>query len=203
MHQVLSITSHFYEFEEPDGSTIKLSHELEKGKEYAVIVTTGGGLYRYRLNDQVRLEGHYRQAPLLRFIGKTEGVSDLFGEKIHEDHLRRILIRAFKKYGWQPDFYFVAPQLYPNNCCYTLFLESPLKDNDDSILQMELEQSLLQNFHYHYCRRLEQLGAFKIRRLPPGLRNNYYRQKSRMSRLGTAKYSLLEKPADWVEILSS
>ena len=200
---VLSVTSHFFEFEELNLSTVKLSHELETGKEYSVIVSTGGGLYRYRLNDRVRVEGHFQQAPLLRFIGKTEGVSDLFGEKVHVDHLRRILIRAFNKYECQPEFYFVAPQFSVNVCCYTLFLESPHTDNINAALQKKIEQELSHNFHYHYCRRLDQLGAFKIHRLPQGSRNSYFIHKSRMSRLGTVKYSLLEKQADWIRIFSS
>lgn len=202
LQHVLSITSHFYEFEEQDDSRVKLSHELEIGKEYTVIVSTGGGLYRYRLNDRVRVEGHFRQAPLLRFIGKTEGVSDLYGEKVHEDHLRRTLATVFRKYDCRPEFYFVAPQFYAGVCRYTLFLESPHTDSNDSTLQKEIEQSLLHNFHYDYCRRLDQLGEFKIHRVPPGARDTYFIHKSRLSQLGTVKYSLLEKQANWVEILA-
>ncbi len=138
----------------------------------------------------------------MKFIGKTEGVSDLFGEKVHVDHLRRTLIRAFEKCGCRPDFYFVAPQVSTDDCCYTLFLESPPTDNTDAALQKEIEQELSHNFHYRYCRHLGQLGEYKIHRLPQGARNAYFIHKSRLSRLGTVKYSLLEKQADWVNIFA-
>lgn len=202
LRHVLAVTSHFYEFEELVTLKVRLAHELEAGKEYAVIVTTGGGLYRYRLKDRVRVEGAFRQAPLLRFIGKTGGVSDLFGEKLHEDHLRRSLDGVFTDHACQPEFYFVAPQAYRNGYCYTLFLETPDTDVDDTLIEGEIERKLRHNFHYDYCRRLGQLGALKVYRLPQGARHAYFESKSRLSKSGTVKYALLEKQSDWVERLA-
>ena len=57
---VLSLQSHFFEFApatEPTDRTC-LAHELSIGKRYGVIVTTGGGLYRYRTGDIVTVEGN-------------------------------------------------------------------------------------------------------------------------------------------------
>lgn len=73
---ILSINSHFFEFIEQDGienkpgssnSGVKLAHELEKGKHYSVIITTGGGLYRYNLNDIIEVLGFKQECPLIRF----------------------------------------------------------------------------------------------------------------------------------------
>src|SRR5947209_7004149 len=45
----LSLLSHFFEFEEVDQTAlaIKLAHELQAGRRYSVLVTTGGALSRY------------------------------------------------------------------------------------------------------------------------------------------------------------
>src|SRR5262249_53619828 len=42
--------SHFFEFLE--GDSPRLAHELEEGGVYSVVVTTGGGFYRYCLEDR-------------------------------------------------------------------------------------------------------------------------------------------------------
>jgi hypothetical protein len=47
----LTIGSHFFEFLDPNGRA-RLAHQLEGGVEYTVVVTTAGGLYRYRLADR-------------------------------------------------------------------------------------------------------------------------------------------------------
>jgi hypothetical protein len=48
----LAVRSHFFEFQElTSAERIRLAHELELGGRYNVIVTTGGGLYRYQLRD--------------------------------------------------------------------------------------------------------------------------------------------------------
>src|SRR6202035_1674739 len=52
----LAVRSHFLEFESVNGQNemcdreARLAHELERGRRYAVIVSTGGGLYRYHLH---------------------------------------------------------------------------------------------------------------------------------------------------------
>src|SRR5262249_47808944 len=61
----LAIRSHFFEFEEGDGARCQLAHELDRGGRYRVVLTTAGGLYRYRLEDEVEVVGFRQQCPLL------------------------------------------------------------------------------------------------------------------------------------------
>ncbi len=75
--------SHFFEFLDPSGRPWLL-HELEPGGAYEVVVTTGGGLYRYRLGDRVRVTRRWRGVGLLAFEGRDR-VVDLVGEKLRED----------------------------------------------------------------------------------------------------------------------
>ena len=52
-------------------------HELEDGREYYVFVTTGEGLYRYDMNDIVRVNGRFFATPALEFVQKGKGVTNI------------------------------------------------------------------------------------------------------------------------------
>ena len=60
----------------------------------AVIVTTGGGLWRYRLGDLVEVDGFVAATPSLRFIGRGASVSALCGEKLNETFVTRAIEAA-------------------------------------------------------------------------------------------------------------
>ena len=63
----LAVRSHFFEFLESDAAGPRLAQELERGGRYRVVLTTGGGLYRYDLGDEVEVTGFAGECPLLRF----------------------------------------------------------------------------------------------------------------------------------------
>jgi hypothetical protein len=52
----LAVQSHFFEFVDAD-SRVHLANSLKQGEEYELVVTTSGGLYRYRLQDHVLVTG--------------------------------------------------------------------------------------------------------------------------------------------------
>ncbi|MCK7539921.1 MAG: GH3 auxin-responsive promoter family protein [Marinilabiliales bacterium] len=71
------MNAHFYEFINIADEKTYLAHELEIDNEYEVNIITGGGLYRYSLNDIVRVKGFYKKTPMLEFIGKKDKVLTL------------------------------------------------------------------------------------------------------------------------------
>lgn len=87
-----TLDTHFFEFVERDtwdrGEPQYLRLEsLRKGHDYYVIVTTPSGLYRYFINDLVRVVGRLHRTPLLRFVQKGKGVTSLTGEKLYESQV--------------------------------------------------------------------------------------------------------------------
>jgi hypothetical protein len=79
----------FFEFIKKDDKNtpnprVYLAHEVEVGEYYYLIVTTSSGIYRYDMNDIVRIEGFYNEFPMFRFIQKGAGVTTLTGEKLYE-----------------------------------------------------------------------------------------------------------------------
>ncbi len=152
---VLAADSHFFEFLTLDGES-QLADELAVGASYQVVVTTGGGLYRYRLGDLVEVTGHHGVLPVLRFIGRADKVTDLVGEKLNEafviNCLRDLQVPGFNLLVGTSD---PVPH-------YVLFTHSTSPG-----LAERLDAALRASFHYDYARRLVQLGPLEVRPARP------------------------------------
>ncbi len=75
---------HYHEFIDTNGVFTEIK-DLRTGGSYEVLITTGGGLFRYRSGDLVRVTGIGADGwPRLAFIGRVGVVSDLVGEKLNE-----------------------------------------------------------------------------------------------------------------------
>jgi hypothetical protein len=190
----LAIRSHFFEFLAEDGSP-NLAHELRVGHHYDVVVTTGGGLWRYRLGDRVEVERLIGRTPSLRFVGRVDAVVDRFGEKLNEAFVGRTLRAVIAAAGITTPFSMLALE----GTQYSLFIEShdPLPQS----LAAQLDDALRANPHYDYCRRLGQLQmptVFRIRRYA------YEQYITRLQQLGIragdAKPTPLSRYPNWATI---
>lgn len=88
---VLNPFGNFYEFITTDKKTIIPIQELEQGKEYNIVITGENGLYRYDIQDIIKMEGYYNSTPIISFQRKDECFSSLTGEKLHENHVLELL----------------------------------------------------------------------------------------------------------------
>jgi len=85
----------FFEFVPVGGGDPQLAAELELGADYELVVTTLGGLCRYRLGDVVRPVGyHCGGAPVVEFRYRAGQVLNARGEKISEEQLQRAVDAA-------------------------------------------------------------------------------------------------------------
>ncbi|MBX7096252.1 MAG: GH3 auxin-responsive promoter family protein [Myxococcaceae bacterium] len=73
----------FFEFLTGAGDVRTLA-ELQPGEEAEVVISQRSGLLRYRLGDRVAVTGLVGKTPALRFLGRSQAVSDLVGEKLNE-----------------------------------------------------------------------------------------------------------------------
>lgn len=206
----LAVRSHFFEFLPVHHSPFTihrsqlppplLVHELQPGCQYAVLITTGGGLYRYQLHDLVEVTGYRGTCPLLRFVGKESYISDWFGEKLNERHVREALDVICRRYAVQPVFAMVAYE--PLAGAYTLFIEAPTSA-DETLKQMgqALELALQENYHYRYCRQLGQLGPLQVFRIESEGRAAYLSFcQSHGQRVGDIKPLALHRLSGWAQI---
>ena len=87
-----TLDSNFFEFAERNSwergeRALVTLDGVRKGVDYYIVVTTPGGLYRYFINDLVRVTGSIGRTPLLRFVQKGRGVTNLTGEKLYESQV--------------------------------------------------------------------------------------------------------------------
>ena len=164
---------HFFEFKDKHGD-IRLKEELDIGEEYELILTTSGGLYRYNIGDMVQYNGNY----CFDFIGKSGNISDYFGEKLNEVHVRQ----AIAGDGFR--------MLVPSENQYLLYTETEVNIE-------QIEEELRQNFHYDYCRNLGQLQKIEVVKIQNGAQQ-YIDNCVRMGmRLGDIKPTYLSNKKGW------
>lgn len=165
----LALRSHFFEFREwhgqpmQDSSGTRLAHELQAGCRYEVIVTTGGGLYRYQLRDLVEVTGFENRCPLLRLIGRADRVSDLVGEKLGEPHVQVVLDRVFAVHRLAPRFAMVVP-VAEDMPRYRLYLQGSVEQLKTKRLDIarETEEGLRSNPYYRQAVQLGQLRPLEV-----------------------------------------
>jgi GH3 auxin-responsive promoter len=208
----LAVASHVLEFLEeaeadedgagPTEARPRLVDELEEGRTYAVVITTGGGLYRYALGDRVRVVGRAAATPRVEFVGRERQVSDLCGEKLHEGRVRQAVEAALREAAMAPAFTLVAPEA-GRPPAYALFLECPAATEAAlQALVRRVEERLLEGHHYAYCRRLGQLGPLRGFRVRGGGNRAYLeRLVAEGQRAGSVKPALLSRETGWSERL--
>lgn len=102
----------FYEFipvneldnENPTALSLE---EIETGKNYAIVITTSGGLWRYLIGDTVR----FTSIRPYKFIisGRTKHYINAFGEELMIDNADKALAQTCKETGAVVKEYTVAP----------------------------------------------------------------------------------------------
>lgn len=154
----LAVTSHFFEFLTNAGD-VRAAHQLERGMTYEVIVTNGGGLWRYRLGDRVECDGFCGATPTLRFLGRAGNVSDLCGEKLSEPFVAECLADLWPGGAGRPAAAYLRPCRFQNGSpAYLLVVDRAV----DHALDDHLDRLLCRNPHYDLARRLGQLQAPRI-----------------------------------------
>jgi hypothetical protein len=206
--QVLALRSHFFEFipeAEIDSSnpTILLANDLEVGKNYYILFTTSGGLYRYNINDVVKVTAFHNNAPAIEFQHKGGNISSFTGEKISESQVTEALSKTLCETGIKLRFFTVIPEFKPAPH-YQLLVEPDRSQNGDLSLEAfrklsnQFEQNLGRlNVEYKGKRESLRLAPVEIAVLPAG---TYEQLRKRLASAGVAdaqiKISHLNPKAD-------
>lgn len=196
--QPVAVKSHFYEFMD-DAGAVHLVHGLRAGQEYEVVVTTAGGLWRYRLRDRVQVTGFIGQTPSLRFLGRAGNVSDLFGEKLSEAFVTGAIRETLNTLKTTPSFVLLAPDEDSAGCRYTLYVEG----TPPSQIAGALDRALRKNPHYAYCQDLGQLLPLRLFVVAErGYEIFAKRQTANGGSLGGVKPSLVSRMSGWSNIFT-
>ena len=81
---VLMPKSVFFEFipmDDPECDKLLTLDQLEEGKEYEIVVTNFSGLYRYKIEDVIRITGFYNNTPRMEFLYRNNLAMNIANEK--------------------------------------------------------------------------------------------------------------------------
>jgi hypothetical protein len=187
----VAVCSHFFEFLD-ENNAVHPVEDLQESKVYEVVITTGGGLWRYRLGDLVEVTGFIERTPTLRFLGRVGTVSDRCGEKLSDAFMTQVIAKLCPA----APFAMLAPERWGEHWRYALFVEND--GEPPGQLTTQLDAGLSANPHYALCRRLGQLGPARVARVAG---NAYARfttaETARGMRLGDIKPAALSQRTDW------
>lgn len=191
----LAITSHVLEFEDGAGVAYP-AWRLEPGQAYRVLVTTGGGLYRYRLGDRVEVTGHLGRTPCIRFLGKEDRVSDRVGEKLDEAFVAQAIRGTLAPRSVEAGFAMLAPECDARGTGYVLFAHAARPVPHD--IAIALERALRVNPQYAWAVDLGQLRPVEVCEVGPDATARYLeRLRARGARLGDIKPAALSPLDGW------
>jgi len=186
---ILDIRHHYFEFipeEQADGAEPEAveATDLIEGRNYFIVLTTAGGLYRYNISDLVRCVGYHGKAPLIEFLNKGAHYSSLTGEKLSEHQAISAVEAAQRVAGLHVKSYLLVPT-WADPPYYSLLIEAddlPADEVSDRLagaVERELRQ---QNVEYVCKRDTRRLGPVRIVRIPEGSWKEF--QKRRLVRSG-------------------
>ena len=182
---VLAADSGFHEFISAAGDVLP-AWQLREGERYEVLLTTAGGLYRYRTGDRVECTGHAGDLPVLHFVGRCGLSSDLVGEKLTDDFVADCLQDL-------PGFAMLLPVAKPAG--YLL-----VSDGSHPVDLIRIDNRLCRNPQYAYARKLGQLPALQGKVLPDALLRFSAHEVAQGRRLGDVKLPALCLNADWLNM---
>ena len=156
---VLAINTNFYEFIPKEDMAKRqkrflLCDELEKGREYFIIVTTPGGLCRYNIDDIVMVKGFFNNTPMIEFVQKGLNAVSVMGEKLYESQMNEAVNRAVDKNKLLLEFFCasVQPDKPPRYIFLVEFDGSVSPGGKRELLKSIEEELRLENAEYKYVR---------------------------------------------------
>ncbi len=146
-------------------------HELEQDQLYYIFATTTSGLFRYDINDIVRVTGWINRTPTLEFVQKGRGVTNITGEKLSEYQVLEGVKAVRSEVGVDPTFFVVLAD--EANAQYLLCMELDVRPDSERIATVFDTSLQGLNVEYESKRKSERLGKVRFVLLPPGTGFDY------------------------------
>ncbi|MFI8941778.1 GH3 auxin-responsive promoter family protein [Streptomyces syringium] len=158
----LVVTASVYEFADadedlaPDTATLG-PHELEPGRDYHVVFSHVGGLYRYAVGDVVRVVDHDGGVPRLEYTGRGNR-SDHAGERLRDAQVVRAVEAALRAGGLE--LHNVACRVDRSRYEFAVAPRTPWNDEERERFTARLDDALRgESAGYRQARDGNRLGA--------------------------------------------
>ncbi|MCH7747397.1 MAG: GH3 auxin-responsive promoter family protein [Acidobacteria bacterium] len=197
-----TIHENFFEFVERDDwdggrKVFRTIEQIEQGKEYYIVPTTGTGLYRYFMNDIVRVTGSFHATPTIEFVQKGKGVTNITGEKLYESQVIDAVRSTEDETGLASGFFLMLADA--NRQVYRLVVECATptetwRTNTLGSIERKLGESNVEYAAKRASGRLQHLELLPVR---PGTGDAYKRHCLRQGqREGQFKLIVLQYQSD-------
>jgi len=140
--------------------TVLRSDELDVGGEYFLVLTNFSGLWRYNINDRIRVTDHYADTPVFEFLSKGAHTANMTGEKLTEHQLVAAMDQAGRRIGFSVQR-FVAQPCFASPPYYRVTVET--EGAAPARLAEILDAALVQlNIEYASKRHSGRLGPVQV-----------------------------------------
>ena len=167
---VLTVASNFFEFvpadivaadpNDPTAWTCLTAEQVDVGGEYYILISTIDGLYRYDINDVVRIEGRYNNAPELVFLRKGRGMTNLTGEKVSVNQIIEVFRDASESTGAVADHFKAEADESNSRYLFRVEFGTKLDEAEQKRFLWELDDRLKNiNIEYKAKRNSQRLGS--------------------------------------------
>lgn len=178
----------FYEFipldrlDDPDPPTYTVK-EVEKGVNYAIIITTNGGLWRYMIGDTIVFTSLFPHK--IKISGRTKYYINAFGEEVIQDNAEKALMTACQQTGAVIKEYTAGPLYMSDDSKGAHEWMIEFENNPDNLDRFgEILDNTLCNVNSDYeAKRYKSITLMKPRiiSLDPG---TFYRWMQKRGKLG-------------------
>ena len=194
----------FYEFIPVDKITsdsppVFTIGDVEKGINYAIIISTNGGLWRYMIGDTIVFTSLYPHK--FRITGRTKHFINAFGEEVIIDNAEKALETACTMTGSLISEYTAGP----------VYMSSNTKGSHEWIIEFEKEPEDLKYFTELLDKKLQSVNSDYeakrkkditltspvIRTVPKGTFYNWFREKNKLG--GQNKVPRLSNTREYIE----
>jgi len=178
--------------------TVPLSG-VKTGRQYAVVITTSGGLWRYKLGDTIQFTS--TDPYLFKLTGRTKQFINAFGEELIMDNAERAVEEACRVTGAKITEYTVAPVYFGdnNNGAHEWLIEFETAPSSIDLFVNQLDESLKKlNSDYEAKRSYNlSLDVPVVRSLEKGVFYEWMKQREKIG--GQHKVPRLSNDRKYVE----
>lgn len=156
--------------------------EVKTGKNYAMVISTSSGLWRYLIGDTIR----FTQTAPYKFVitGRTKFFINAFGEELIVDNAERGLAQACTATGAEVLEYTAAPVFMDEagKCRHQWLIEFSRPPADINIFAQKLDQALQAINSDYEAKRYKDITLQRLEIIPArtGLFNDWLRQHGKL-----------------------
>ncbi len=189
---VAEITCNFLEFIPAaeagrDNPTTLRAHEVEVGGEYSLVFSNSTGLWRYNMDDRIRVVDRLGQSPIFEFLHRGSSTANITGEKLSEHQAVEAMRKACAATGVAVDR-FVLQGHFAAVPYYQLDVDS-MDAARAAVLAAAMDAALGElNIEYQSKRDSGRLGTIRPSILPAGELEQAERRKIAARRGRTEQY---------------